>query len=622
MPKINLLDSSVYNRIAAGEVVQQPASVVKELVENSIDSGATDITIEIIDGGIREIRIKDNGCGIAREDIKNAFLPHATSKVKDIEDLDSIATLGFRGEALASIASVSIVDIDSKQSTDLVGSSLSIRGGDFSDITDSACSNGTTISVQNLFFNTPARAKFLKKPHQEETEVTSVVQKTIFANPNISFTYTIDGDIVYKTSGDGLLSSIYSVYGRDIQNNAIEVNETKRGVSVKGYVCAPNTTKPNRNYQTIIINGRFIKDFSISSVVANAYGERLMKRCFPIFVLDILVPFDNVDVNVHPAKTEVRFRKQSEVYGAIYTAVVNALENHEKNVSLLFSEPQKSERYVETVENIPTLDSDTTVNTQPEPPKVAPWLADLLKSEDTTTTFCEKSVNINANYNILKNPDGTEEIVSKPHEAQPTITVKPSTVFDQLRYDYVYIGQLFDCYLLLQYEDQFLLIDQHAAHERLLFDELMKKAGDFPVQQLLLPFVKTFSPNDWDRIQQILPSLTSLGIEIEEFGRYTIKVSALPLPLVDMNVGEFFDGFLAENSMKVDFSYGDVLREKLAKRACKSAIKAGQSLQKAQIDTLIHQIIDSNMVLQCPHGRPVVVKFSKKDIEKLFKRLI
>ena len=626
MPKINLLDSSVYNRIAAGEVVQQPASVVKELVENSIDSGATDITIEILDGGIREIRIKDNGCGIAREDIKNAFLPHATSKVKDIEDLDSISTLGFRGEALASIASVSIVDIDSKQSTDQVGSSLSIRGGDFSDITDSACSNGTTISVQNLFFNTPARAKFLKKPHQEETEVTSVVQKTIFANPNISFTYTVDGDIVYKTSGDGLLSSIYSVYGRDVQDNCIEVDETKRGVSVKGYICAPNTTKPNRNYQTIIINGRFIKDFSISSVVANAYGDRLMKRCFPIFVLDILVPFDDVDVNVHPAKTEVRFRKQSEVYGAIYTAVVNALEEREKNISLLFnepiSEPRNVEQTIETIKNNATLDDNITDSTQPEPPKVAPWLADLLKSDDTSTIFCEKSVNIHENYTILNNPDGTEEIISTQRDTQPTVTVKPNAVFDQLRYDYVYIGQLFDCYLLLQYEDQFLLIDQHAAHERLLFDELMKKAGDFPIQQLLLPFVKTFSPNDWDRILQILPSLTSLGIEIEEFGRYTIKVSALPMPLVDMNVSEFLDGFLAENSMKVDFSYGDVLREKLAKRACKSAIKAGQSLQKAQIDTLIHQIIDSNMVLQCPHGRPIVVKFSKKDIEKLFKRLV
>ena len=326
------------------------------------------------------------------------------------------------------------------------------------------------------------------------------------------------------------------------------------------------------------------------------------------------------------AKTEVRFRKQSEVYGAIYTAVVNALEEREKNISLLFNEhtcePKTFEQTIETIKNNTTLDDNITDSTQPEPPKVAPWLADLLKSDDTSTIFREKSVNIHENYTILKNPDGTEEIISTQRDTQPTVTVKPNTVFDQLRYDYVYIGQLFDCYLLLQYEDQFLLIDQHAAHERLLFDELMKKAGDFPIQQLLLPFVKTFSPNDWDRILQILPSLTSLGIEIEEFGRYTIKVSALPMPLVDMNVGEFLDGFLAENSMKVDFSYGDVLREKLAKRACKSAIKAGQSLQKAQIDTLIHQIIDSNMVLQCPHGRPIVVKYSKKDIEKLFKRLV
>lgn len=622
--KINLLDSSVYNRIAAGEVVQQPSSVVKELLENSIDSGASEITIEISEGGIREIRIKDNGCGIAKDEIKNAFLPHATSKVKDIDDLDSISTLGFRGEALSSIASVSIVEARSKQAEDLVGSQIFVRGGDFSGVFECACTNGTDILVQNLFFNTPARAKFLKKPHQEESEVTTVVQKTIFANPNISFTYIIDGEIVYKTSGDGLLSAIYSVYGKDIYENAVQVSFNKRNVFVKGYICRPTVTKPNRNYQTIIANGRFIKDFSMSSVVANAYGDRLMKRNFPIFVLDVVVPFDEIDVNVHPAKTEVRFRKQSEVYGTVYTAVINALENDEKTLTLLaqkVDENIKEER-----------ESDKVSDAQEErisQPTVASWLKELLTDDKEPSSTLNESLYTPIQCKFIQNDDGScevksvyNEVKSVYNETKPPIETKISETFSELRYDYVAIGQLFDCYLLLQHEDEFLIVDQHAAHERLLYDELIKKSGDYPTQPLLLPYVKTFSPQDFGRIIDISDSLKSLGIEIEEFGRYTIKISALPLPLVDMKIGEFLDGFLAETSIKTDFTYGDILKDKLAQRACKSAIKAGQSLNKTQIDTIVHQIIDSNMVLQCPHGRPIAIKYTKKEIEKLFKRLI
>lgn len=617
MPKINLLDSTVYNRIAAGEVVQQPASVVKELVENSIDSGAHEITIEITDGGIREIRIKDDGCGIAKDDLKSAFLPHATSKVKEIDDLDSISTLGFRGEALASIASVSIVEAVSKQSTDTVGSQISIRGGEFSEISECACTDGTTICVQNLFFNTPARAKFLKKPHQEEAEITSVVQKTIFANPDIAFTYVVDGDLVYKTSGDGLISAIYSVYGRDVYENCIEVNTSKKGVTVKGYVCRSNTTRPNRNHQTIIVNGRFIKDFSISSVVSNAYGDRLMKRNFPIFVLDVLVPFDEVDVNVHPAKTEVRFRRQSEVYGAIYTAVITALEDDEKTLTLL----QKS-AIGDASPTAPEL-IEKAENSQNEPePVVASWLKDLLSEGDAYSTgMSEPSAScVVTDYTFLQKEDGCEEVVAQRPDSNRNTCVDQK--FEQLRYDYVCFGQLFDCYLLLQHEDEFLVLDQHAAHERLLYDELTAKTGDYPQQPLLLPFVKTFSPQDYQRILDVSQSLLNLGIEIEEFGRYTIKISALPLPLVDMNIGDFLDGFLSETSLKNDFTYTDVLRDKLARQACRSAVKAGQALQKEQIDAIISKIIDSNTVLQCPHGRPIVLRFTKKEIEKLFKRLV
>lgn len=613
MPKINLLDSSVYNRIAAGEVVQQPSSVVKELIENCIDAGADDITVEISEGGIKEIRIKDNGCGISKEDLKNAFLPHATSKVKEIDDLDAISTLGFRGEALASIASVAIVEATSKQKSDTIGSQISVRGGEFSNISECACTDGTTICVQNLFFNTPARAKFLKKPHQEEAEVTSVVQKTIFANPHIAFTYLVYGDLVYKTSGDGLLSAIYSVYGRDVYENCIEVNTEKKGIKVKGYVCRSSVTKPNRNHQTIIVNGRFIKDFSISSVVSNAYGDRLMKRNFPIFVLDVLVPFDEVDVNVHPAKTEVRFRKQSEVYGAIYTAVISALEEDDKKSTLL---TQAS--LLDNIEGISEkcAQNEEKIEEVVVKPSIAPWLKSLLEEDTQSTVLSEVSSTFIPTFPTVKEEEN-KVIVENIQQFSKT-----EDKFEELRYDYVFLGQLFDCYLLLQHEDKLLIIDQHAAHERLLYDELMEKAGNYPLQPLLLPYVKTFLPQDYERLMEVSTSLKNLGIEIEEFGRYTVKISALPLPLIDMNIGEFLDGFLKEANIKTDFTYNDVIRDKLAQRACKSAVKAGQTLSKEQIDTLLRQIIDTNMTLQCPHGRPIVVRFTQKEIEKLFKRLV
>ncbi len=626
MSKINLLDSSVYNRIAAGEVVQQPSSVVKELLENSIDSGATEITIEICDGGLKEICVKDNGCGMSEEDLKKAFLPHATSKVKSVEDLDSISTLGFRGEALASIASVSHVEAYTKPADSDTGVKIAIRGGDFSDTEIYSCPEGTVISVRNLFFNTPARAKFLRKPYQEEADITAVVQKTAFSNPFLSFTYIVDGKLLYKTSGEGLLSTIKAIYGIDFAEASLSVDYQKANVTVKGYVCKPTFTKPNRNYQTVIINGRYVKDFAISASVSNAFGERLMKRTFPIFILDVVMPFADVDVNVHPAKTEVRFKKPSEIYGAIYNAVKNALVSEASLVGLGISDLiSKEEIYDSTAQNA-TFNIKKEENAEKPKETVTPKsLFDAYLGETKEDKYSESSgIDYTLIQKLLDSDKGVPSTKSSKFDLPETKTIAEQTKIQSLESDVKILGQVFECYILAQVGDNLLIMDQHAAHERLIYDELIKTTNDRTIaaQPLLLPYVRTFQPKEFERISDVSEELSNLGFEIEEFGRNTIKVSAVPMLLSRIKFDEFFDGFLSDFDQRTDFTYADLLKEKLAMRACRSAIKAGDSLANTEIVSIINRVIETNMTLQCPHGRPIAIKYSKKDFEKLFKRIV
>lgn len=634
MGNINVLDSSVYNRIAAGEVVQQPSSVVKELIENCIDAGANEITVEIKDGGIKEIFVKDNGSGMSAVDLKTAFLPHATSKVKTIDDLDTVSTLGFRGEALASIASVAHVIAKSRDNSSDIGSKIEIRGGDYSEIEPTSCPIGTEISVRNLFFNTPARAKFLRKPFQEEADVLSVVQKTAFSNPFISITYLSDNKMVFRTTGEGLLSAIKSIYGIEISNACIPVDYKKGNLSITGFVCNPSTTKPNRNYQTIIINGRYVKDFAFSASISNAFGDRLMKRCFPIFVLDLVIPFDSVDVNVHPAKTEVRFKKPSEIYSLAYNAVKKALESLEtaSNIGLsdIFNtketgdEAPKSDTVIQETQNF-------TFNTHSSPQSTykKSTLFDTYISSNENTNSYKLAESNGINYSLIKkllneNTQTDSNTIENSNAYNNTDDEKLLISDSTDNCDYGVLGQIFDCYLLVKVKNSLIIIDQHAAYERLLFDELTQKTNnkERAVQQLLLPYVRTFSQSEYVRISDISNELCSLGFEIEEFGKNTIKVSSIPLVLTGIKFDEFFDGFLSDFDNKSDFSYADLLRDKLAMRACRSAIKAGDSLSETQIKSIIKQIVDTNMTLQCPHGRPICIRFSKKDLEKMFKRIV
>ena len=336
MQKINLLPSEIYNKISAGEVVENPASIVKELVENSIDAGSNNIVVEIVDGGITSVIVSDNGHGISREYIKQAFLPHATSKISTSEDLENIATLGFRGEALPSIAAISSVEIRTRAIDEQIGVKYKIKGGVSGEVTDIDCNSGTTIEVRNIFFNTPARQKFLRKPKSEEHEITSIIQGLILANPNVAIKYVADGKVIFNSNGKGLENALYSIYPASITKEMIYLESEKNNIQVRGYIGLPTLTKPNRSYQTTIVNGRLITNVTISTAVKEAYGNMLMKRSFPVYCIEILMPFDMLDVNVTPSKTDVRFCDNRSVFSSIYHAVQNALSNNRE----FFAAPQ------------------------------------------------------------------------------------------------------------------------------------------------------------------------------------------------------------------------------------------------------------------------------------------
>ena len=654
MPKINLLDSFIYNRISAGEVVERPASVVKELVENSIDAGADSISIEIRGGGLKSIIITDNGCGIDEVDVKSAFLPHATSKISNVDDLDTISTLGFRGEALASISAVSHTTLITRTIDSDVGCKLEVSAGTFGEIEYCSANVGTMIEVSDLFYNTPARLKFIKSVRSEESEITHVVSKIIFANSNVAFRYIIDGKLIYNTTGNDIQSAIYEIWGKDIFKGLMPISniDDQRGnIRLNGYISHPTLTKSNRNYQVVMVNGRVVVDQNISYVVQNAYQDLIMKKNFPIFILDIIVPFDTVDVNVHPAKTEIRFANPQAIYGAIYNTVKTKLSMQEQ----LFAEGVKS--------TMPTIEFGKTIETPSKTVDIKPNYNEVLSKtphlENTTpNSVLDNIVNyptsnqtdtvsdaknfassvINGVYELgVKKMDSNpfvdtkvEELIDTHPSTQETIINQSQMSFahqlnDELGVNKKIIGQLFKTYLLVESNDRFYLIDQHAAHERLLYDKLIEefeKFNEISTQPMLLPYIKSLSSIDYDFICDKMPQLNQIGISIEEFGPNTIKINAVPSILIDINLDKLIDDVLREGNEYKKLNSTDLKRDKLARTACRAAVKGGTELSEQYIDKLLIALLESNIPLKCPHGRPIIVSYTKNEIEKWFKRII
>ena len=665
MPKINLLDKSVYNQISAGEVVENPASIVKELVENSIDAGADSVSVSIENGGIKSIIVTDNGCGMEKEDLKLSILPHATSKIKVAADLDMVGTLGFRGEALASIAAVSEVTLKSKYIDSDVGNFIEVKGGDVVGEGICAISVGTQISVRSLFYNTPARYKFLKTAKGEENNVTALMAELIFANPDVSFTYTADGNVVYKTYGEGLYDGVYSVYGDLVADNMIPLEFEENGYKLSGFTARPATEaiKNNRTKQTFIVNGRIIEDATISAVIQNAYGEFLMKRTFPTVVLDIVIPFGMVDVNVHPNKREVRFADAKKINGIVYHTIKNAVEKDAEQLQkALFSEIHNFSSAENTAENvIKTPSSDTKIE------KNSVFGNDLCVRKATET--CEedgylpgndygritKAAPVGETFPVFKKIDlskvdseyisfadsitdkkATEKEFYSDNSAEITATEKKlnsevlvSDENDGAEYDktlekpaYKIVGQVFDTYLILEFEEKVVFLDQHAAHERILFDKLIEECNrNVIAQDLLIPYEYPIDGNEREFLLKNKDNFDKLGfsLDVSDDKAY---INSVPALLTNIDLGSFLREILSYKTEMKTLTDSSLLKDSIAKYACRSAIKGGAKLTDKEIEFVVGYFFEKGVPLQCPHGRPTMIKFTRTDIEKFFGRKV
>ncbi len=631
---IRILTPDIYNHIAAGEVVDRPYSVVKELVENAVDAGATRITVEIAQGGKRSIRVTDNGCGIPREDLSNAFMPHATSKLEKVEDLYSVSTLGFRGEAIASIAAVSEMTITSKTAEGEC-SSLTAKGGVLGQILPAAGANGTEVKVENLFFNTPARLKFLKSDAQEEGDVTNMVARFILSRPEISFLYLVNGKVRYRSFGDGLKSALAVVYGTEILAHCYEIDADKHGIRVHGFVGDRNFSKPNRSYQSLFVNGRYVINQTVSAAVSGAYRNYLMKRQYPFYVLFLELPPEIVDVNVHPNKTDVRFADNQVVYGSVYSVLSAVLDGNSRALEYLAKDslPKAalSGGQGETsAQDLSPAEGGTVSPSSAE--GVAPAIG---------MTYSEAKKELQFDVSIPPKPpvipyrkplkggfrvNASVEGQTDAFEENKRQLLEEEAKAKQEKLDadaLVYKGELFRTYLIYELGDSAYFVDQHAAHERILYDRLRKKCEErTPLSQpMLLPFVLSVTPQEHVFLDERLDLLRSFGFEIEDFGSGSFKVSAVPIDLFGMDLEAFFREVLSSMETLRAIKLADILKDRLATMACKAAVKGGEALTQEEVRSLLNEM-DGDMGIKCPHGRPACVRMKKSELEKLFKRIV
>lgn len=737
MGRINILPPVVYNRIAAGEVIDRPYSVVKELVENAIDAGATEIEINVEEGGKSLIRVLDNGSGILREDLPSAFFPHATSKLKKAEDLDNILTLGFRGEAVASIASVSELTIKSRVEG-AKSYSLTSVGGELGEITETseAFAHGTEVVVSRLFFNAPVRLKFLKSDRGEEADIGAFVARFILSRPDISFRYYVNGKSVYQSFGEGEEAAFACVYGANVLQNCYRIDADRHGVKIRGFIGNQNFSKSTKSYQTVFLNGRFIVNSTISAAISNAYGHYLMKRQYAFYVLHITVPAEIVDVNVHPNKSDVRFADNNVIYGCIYRVISEVLDGNasalnyvvpSKNTAsnphaeaeqieirktkqppeLSYAEARKS--MAELSENktplgkakMPENELPFRLNAEKDngqneyvpyvPKQSFQTSGDVERKNERETdlqiqtknneksgaiydmfpdlTLGNAKVSLNAPAEAGKNleqkiknareayaaavKEGWENGAKKEDNQTESTNLQnrpfemskkaPSAdIFEENKKfllekekaerakqqyvdvaSFVYAGKLFNTYLVYEHGDEVYIIDQHAAHERLIFNRLKEKmqSRQTACQAMLVPFVIT--PNAYESafLRDNLNNIRALGFEIEETKENEFSVSGVPTDLMGIDLAAFFGEIISEADGFRGIKLEEILRDKLATAACKAAVKGGDDLSQAEIDELF-RLIDGNLGLRCPHGRPVVARVGKTELEKLFKRIV
>lgn len=703
MGVINVLDKHIAELIAAGEVVERPSSVIKELVENSIDAGAKNITVEIKNGGTTFMRVADDGCGIYRDDIKKAFLRHATSKVKTANDLDSIATLGFRGEALASISAVSRLQVITKNENEEIGSCYEIEGGDEISLEEAGCPTGTTFVIRDLFYNIPARSKFLKKDVAEGNAVSALMDKIVLSHPEVAFTFIRDGKQVLRTFGDGkLLSAIYSVFGKDFAKGLIPVDYTLDSVTVKGYISKPINSRPNRNMQNFFINGRFVKTRTGMAALEEAYKGSIMVGKFPSAVLQLTVPYEIIDVNVHPAKIEVRFINERPVFDAIYHAVKTALQQGDErkqvhfkentafneikkvnpfnNAQAVFAKAENTpaEKPIKPIERIEHVLKNSEpkpynpfdeLNLKDEKPKSVS--IDNLKMSDSSNPFDIYSKQAIKRNSELENKkaefskqklEKAEQLILKATQQEESLPKQEITVDDltaestetpieteaskeevkplkeisenstdnndaltelpkeqtKLRF----LGEAFNTYIIVEKNDnEVLIIDKHAAHERIIYEKLKADSGSANVQYLLTPITVTLDKIDYDAAVSNLDMFAKCSFDVEDFGNGTLLVRSAPQYLAATEIADCItemSGYIASGKKdiyteKMDWFYHNV--------SCRSAIKAGNKSTVQELMDIAWTLEKNPQIKYCPHGRPICIVMTKYEIEKQFGRL-
>ena len=648
MANIQVLDQITIDKIAAGEVIERPSSIVKELVENAIDAKATAVTVEIKEGGISFIRITDNGCGIPKEEVPLAFLRHSTSKIRCVEDLSGISSLGFRGEALSSIAAISQVELITKTRESEFGTKYVIEGGQEKSLEDAGTPDGTTFLIHQIFYNTPARRKFLKTPMTEASHVNELMIRLALSHPEVSIQFINNGQKKLHTSGNGKLKDvIYHVFGRDIANNLLEVDERIDGIHLTGFIGKPLVSRGNRNYENYYINGRYVKSNIIAKAIEDAYKDFTMQHKYPFTVLHFKMDGQDLDVNVHPTKMELRFSNQQEVYNFVYHALKNALT--EKELIPRVELPEAKE-----VPKIPEPSIEKTMSLPNQRPSVEkPEIKDeayfMKKMRERVESYHKQhsQAEVKDRTQIHREPMQIDRIREAANYARaqakveksinPPKKVESSMESTQLNFfeekllskksmkEYKLIGQVFETYWLVEFQDQLYIIDQHAAHERILYEKTLRgmKDRNYTSQYLSPPIVLNLSMQEAELLRTHMDLFIGIGFEIEEFGGDSYAIRAVPDNLFSIAKKELLIEMLDNLSEEITSKEApDMIAEKIASMSCKAAVKGNSRLSAAEVDTLIGELLELENPYHCPHGRPTIIAMTKRELEKKFKRIV
>ena len=664
MPQIQVLDQITIDKIAAGEVIERPASIVKELVENSIDAKAASVTVEIQDGGISLIRVTDNGSGIEREDIRNAFLRHSTSKIRKVEDLAHIASLGFRGEALSSISAVTRTELITKTKEDTFGTRYVIEGGVEQSLEDAGAPDGTTFLVRQLFYNVPARRKFLKTPMTEAGHVQDLLMRLALSHPEVAFTFINNGQTKMRTSGNGKLKDvIYSIYGREAAANLIELDYSMDGLVMKGYLGKPVITRGNRNFENYFVNGRYVKNAMLSKAIEDAYKDFLMQHKFPFVVIHFQVDGEKIDVNVHPTKMEMRFQRQQDVYNIVYEGVHRTLlepeliPQVEAPAPKVISQPKSESPFLLKPKTAPQP-MEKKPEEKEEPHDEAYFIKKMKervlsyhqRNSSAEVAKKEQIFRPQAQAERIKDALARAKEVEKQPQKQaeeqpeliretPVYETKPVTeekaeqlnLFEEhllkreKKAEYKLIGQVFETYWLVEFENSLYIIDQHAAHERVLYERTLKemKNREFTAQYLSPPIILSLSMQEAQVLNENMDRFTRIGFEIEPFGGEEYAVRAIPDNLFGIAKKELLLEMLDDLTDGISTSMTpELIDEKVASMSCKAAVKGNNRLSAQEADALIGELLLLENPYHCPHGRPTIIAMTQRELEKKFKRIV